>query len=175
MEIAPVPHRATRSERRRLALGLLILVPVVLLLLVPAALGLDRYVVTETATGGPARGSVVLARAVPPSDLEVGDVITFRPPGAAPDDQTTRRIASAAEAAALEGGSYERVVIAVPVVGHPFLLGGWFVPAAGALLAALALLLLLGGSPRRLLARRLRTPEVAPPLATEAPARLPVG
>lgn len=175
MEIAPVPHRATRSERRRLALGLLILVPVVLLLLLPAALGLDRYVVTEAVPGGAPRGSVVLARAVPPTDLEVGDVITFRPPGAAPDDQTTRRIGAPAEAAALEGDSYERVVLTVPWVGHPFLVGGWFVPAAGALLAALAALLLLGGSPRRLLARRVRTPAVTPPIAAEAPARLPVG
>ena len=37
--------------------------------------------------GSLGRGSVVLARDVPPTDLRVGDVITFLPPGADPDER----------------------------------------------------------------------------------------
>ena len=67
------------ASRRRFALGLLVLAPVVLLVLLPAVLGLQRYVVTDRSMDGvPGRGSVVLAREVPAADLEVGDVITFR-------------------------------------------------------------------------------------------------
>ena len=85
MEIAPVPHRSTRPEWRRLAIGLVVLVPVVLLVLLPAVLGFERYVVTDRAMDGSvSRGSVVLAREVPPTDLRVGDVISFRPPAAPP-------------------------------------------------------------------------------------------
>ena len=35
---------------------------------------------------------MVLAREVPPTDLAVGDVITFRPPDGASDERVTRRI-----------------------------------------------------------------------------------
>src|SRR3712207_9244457 len=82
MEIAPVPRRLAQGERRRFLLALLVLVPVMLLLLVPPALGLDRFVVTDASMDGSVgRGSVVLARQVPAPDLEVGDVITFQRPG----------------------------------------------------------------------------------------------
>ena len=93
MEIAPVPHRATRGEWRRFALGLLVLAPVVLLVLLPAVLGLQRYVVTDRSMDGSlARGSVVLAREVPTADLEVGDVVTFPPAEGSSDERVTRRI-----------------------------------------------------------------------------------
>jgi signal peptidase len=50
-------------------------------MLVPALLGLQRYVITGgSMTGTYDRGSIVLDRAVPVADLRVGDVITYRPP-----------------------------------------------------------------------------------------------
>ena len=179
MEIAPVPHRASRGERRRLALGLLIVTPVVLLLLVPTTLGLERYVVTDTGMEGSlGRGSLVLARDVPPTDLRPGDVITFRPPGGAPGERVTRRIQSIDGAVVttradatgtadpwtvrLSAASYSRVALGVPWIGYPFVLdGGWLLLAG---VAALALGLALA-SGRRTSAR------VVPP----ARAELPVG
>ncbi len=158
MEIAPVPHRATRSERRRLALGLLILAPVVLLLLLPPALGLERFVVTDHGMDGSVgRGSVVLTREVPPTDLRVGDVITFRPPGGESDEMVTRRIVAIDDGVAttqadttgardpwavpLDGAAYARVWVGLPWIGYPFVLdGGWLLlvgAAAGALTLAL--------------------------------------
>src|SRR3712207_9502991 len=94
MEIAPVPRRLAQGERRRFLLALLVLVPVMLMLLVPPALGLDRFVVTDGSMDGTVgRGSVVLARDAPVADLEVGDVITFQRPG--PEaGLVTRRIVS---------------------------------------------------------------------------------
>ena len=50
-------------------------------MLIPAALGYGRYVVTGgSMTGTIDRGSIVFDRAVPVDDLRVGDVITYRPP-----------------------------------------------------------------------------------------------
>ena len=70
MEITPVPHRSTRGAWRRLAAR----APrprrrSSLLVLLPAVLGLDRYVMTGGSMEGYARaqGSVVLAREVPPA------------------------------------------------------------------------------------------------------------
>ncbi len=153
MEIAPVPHRATRGEWRRLAIGLLVLAPVVLLVLLPAVLGLQRYVVTDRSMDGSlARGSVVLAREVPAADLQVGDVITFRPPQASSDERVTRRIVAIENGVATTQGdtsgtsdrwavpltspSYPRVWLGLPYVGYPFVMdGGWVVLAAAALAA----------------------------------------
>ena len=153
MEIAPVPHRSTRSEWRRFALGLTVVAPVVLLVLLPPVLGLDRFVVTEDG-GALARGSVVLARDVPPSDLHAGDVITFRPAGGETGERVTRRVASTTGApvteagATLDGSSYSRVWLAVPYLGYPFVLGGGWVLLALAAVAALALALSTGrGTP----------------------------
>jgi signal peptidase len=153
VEIAPVPHRSTRGEWRRLTLGLLVLVPVVLLVLLPAVLGLDRYVVTDGSMDGSlGRGSVVLAREVPPTDLRVGDVISFRPPGGDSDARVTRRIIAIRDGAAttdadagvdprvvpLNGSAYARVWLGVPWVGYPFLVdGGWTLLAVAALVASL--------------------------------------
>jgi signal peptidase I len=160
MEIAPVPHRATRGEKRRLALGLLILAPVVLLVLLPAVLGLDRYVVTERGLeGAVGRGSVVLAREVPPSDLRVGDVITFRPPGGASGERVTRRIVSIRDGAAttegdgaqaepwvvpLTGSAYDRVWLGIPWIGLPFVVDGGWVLLVIAAAAAMAMAVVAG-------------------------------
>jgi signal peptidase len=150
LEIAPVPHRSSRSEWRRLALGLLVLVPVVLLVLLPAVLGLDRYVVTDRSMDGSlGRGSVVLAREVPPSDLRVGDVISFPRAGGGSDDRVTRRIVAiqgdvaitqadttgSAEQGTLplSSPSYARVWLALPWIGYPFVVDG-----GGLLLALIA-------------------------------------
>jgi signal peptidase len=52
------------------------------LMLVPRALGYERYVVTGRSMSGTyGRGSLVYDRAVATSSLRVGDVITYRPPG----------------------------------------------------------------------------------------------
>jgi hypothetical protein len=157
VEISPVPHRATRGELRRLALAILVLVPVVLLVLLPAVLGLDRFVVTDSGMEGSfGRGSVVLAREVPPTDLRVGDVISFRPPDGSEDRVTRRIIAIQAGVATtasdttgtpdawrleLTDSTYDRVDLGVPWIGYPFVVdGGWVlmaVVAAGALALAL--------------------------------------
>jgi len=179
MEIAPVPHRATRGERRRVALGLLVLAPVVLLVLLPAVLGLDRFVVTDSSMGGSmGQGSVVLAREVPPTDLRVGDVISFQPTGESGEDRVTRRIiaidngvaTTAADATGrtdprplpLTQPAYARTWVSVPWIGYPFAVdGGWgllLLSAAAAIGLAVA-------------ARRVPAPKVARP----ARMRLPVG
>jgi signal peptidase I len=153
LEIAPVPHRATSGEWRRLALGLLVLTPVVLLVLLPAVLGLQRYVVTDQSMDGSlGRGSVVLAREVPTADLEVGDVISFRAPEGGSDERVTRRIVAIEDGVAttqadttgsqdpwtvpLTRSSYARVWLGVPYLGYPFVMeGGWVLLAAVALAA----------------------------------------
>ncbi len=153
LEIAPVPNRATRGEWRRLALGMLVLAPVVLLVLLPAVLGVDRYVVTDRSMDGSlSRGSVVMAREVPAADLEVGDVITFRPPGGSSDERLTRKIVAIEDGVATTQGettssqeplavpltspSYAQVWVGVPWIGYPFVVdGGWILLAAAALAA----------------------------------------
>jgi signal peptidase len=53
-----------------------------LVVLVPALLGYQRYVITSgSMTGTYDRGSLVFDRVVPTASLHAGDVITFRPPG----------------------------------------------------------------------------------------------
>jgi signal peptidase I len=68
------------------------------LLVIPGALGWQRYVITSgSMTGSYDRGSLVLDEVVPVSELRVGDVITYRPPsGAGPAGLVTHRIASIA-------------------------------------------------------------------------------
>jgi signal peptidase I len=66
---------------------------VVAAILLPAALGLQRYVITGASmTGTIDRGSIVYARLAPVRALEVGDIITFAPPGQA--KPITHRIVS---------------------------------------------------------------------------------
>ena len=177
LEIAPVPHRATRGEWRRLAVGLLLVTPVVLLVLLPTALGLDRYVVTDRAMeGSMGRGSLVLAREVPPTDLRVGDVISFQRPGGASSERVTRRIVALDDSVALTradatgatdgwsvpltGPSYSRVWLGVPWVGYPFLMdGGWLLLVLAAV-TAMALSVTTGRKP---------APRVAVPSRTHLP------
>jgi signal peptidase I len=182
VEIAPVPHRSVRGERRRLAVGLLVLAPVVLLVLLPTVLGLDRYVTTDRAMEGSlGRGSVVLAREVPPTDLQVGDVITFRPPdaaGADSDSRVTRRVVAIDDGVAttrsdatgftdpwtltLTGSSYARVWLSVPWIGYPFLMdGGWLL----LVLAAAVALSLAVSAGRRAPQKALRAPRAGLPVS----------
>ncbi len=175
MEIAPVPHRSTRGEQRRLALGLLVMAPVVLLVLLPAVLGLDRYVITDDSMDGSlGRGSVVLAREVPPTDLQVGDVISFRPSDAnAAGDRVTRRIVAIEDGVATTRGdatgrtdpwrlpltdaAYSKIWVSVPWIGYPFTMdGGWGLLVLGAA-AALSLAAVAGRASPARVARPART------------------
>ena len=65
------------------------------LLVLPAALGWQRYVIVSgSMTGTYDRGSLVLDEVVPVDELREGDVITYRPPaGAGPAGLVTHRIA----------------------------------------------------------------------------------
>jgi signal peptidase len=65
------------------------------ILLVPAALGYQRYVIVSgSMTGAYDRGSIVFDREVPVADLQVGDTITYQPPpGTSSDELITHRIA----------------------------------------------------------------------------------
>jgi len=64
------------------------------ILLVPAALGYQRYVIVSgSMTGTYDRGSIVFDKEVPVGDLKVGDPITYQPPaGASPEKLLTHRI-----------------------------------------------------------------------------------
>jgi len=64
------------------------------ILLIPAALGYQRYVIVSgSMTGTYDRGSIVFDKEVPVADLRVGDSITYQPPaGASPEELLTHRI-----------------------------------------------------------------------------------
>jgi signal peptidase len=66
----------------------------VLIMLVPAALGFQRYVIlTGSMTGTYDRGSIVYDRPIPTSELKVGDPITYSPPpGFTSQARVTHRI-----------------------------------------------------------------------------------
>jgi signal peptidase I len=65
------------------------------LMLVPAALGYERYVIGGGSMGSTVpRGSIAYEQRVPVGALRVGDVITYTPPGRA--DRVTHRIVSIA-------------------------------------------------------------------------------
>jgi signal peptidase len=112
-------------------------------MLIPAALGYQRYVITSgSMTGTYDRGSLVYDEVVPVSELRVGDVITFTPPrGPGPKGRVTHRIFSIASDRAgnrvfrtkgdansspdpwritLPGPTQARVVMHVPYVGWAF-------------------------------------------------------
>jgi len=62
--------------------ALLALVLAVLLLAIPFALHLQRYVITSgSMTGTIDTGTLIYSRIVPVKDLRVGDIITYAPPG----------------------------------------------------------------------------------------------
>lgn len=138
MEIAPAPPRRRLSPRAWTLLVLAVFAPVTVLALVPTMFGLQRYVIaSDSMEGGIDRGSVVFERRVPVSDLRVGDVITYRPPTAdSADDLLTHRIewidgarlqtrGDALRVAdpwlvPLDQPTMSRVVVAIPLVGYPF-------------------------------------------------------
>jgi len=64
------------------------------ILLIPAALGYQRYVIVSgSMTGTYDRGSIVYDKEVPVEDLKVDDSITYKPPSeASPEDLLTHRI-----------------------------------------------------------------------------------
>lgn len=81
---------------RRLGAGLTVLcLALAAILLLPAALGYQRYVIVSGSMSGTYdKGTIVFDRAVPVDELRVGDVITYQPPpGTASDDLLTHRIA----------------------------------------------------------------------------------
>jgi signal peptidase I len=145
-----------------LVVAVAVLAPLVLLVLLPAVLGLQRYVVTSDAVGDTVpRGSLTFAEPVSGSDLEVGDVITFRAPaGEAGGTFVTRRVVSASSAGIRTRGDgtgtdpwvlpakgeRARVVGHIPYVGYPFIGGAgpttWVmlasVPMVAVLLAVVA-------------------------------------
>ncbi len=91
----PAPRRRgvpLRAAFAWAATGLAVVLGGVMLL--PAALGLQRYVITSgSMTGTYDKGSVVFAGEVPPADLRPGDVITYDPPpGSGPAGLVTHRI-----------------------------------------------------------------------------------
>lgn len=66
------------------------------ILLIPAALGFQRYVIVSgSMSGSYDKGSIVFDEEVPVSELKVGDTITYEPPpGTFSQDLVTHRIAS---------------------------------------------------------------------------------
>lgn len=109
------------------------------LMLVPALLGYQRYAITGGSMGAALpRGSIAYEEVVPTARIRVGDVITYRPPGAGAerithrvvwtgrDDRGARlyRTRGDANRAAdpwtfrLDGRRQARVVLHVPLAGY---------------------------------------------------------
>jgi len=88
------PSRARQALRWVGALATVICVALAAILLIPAALGFQRYVIVSgSMTGTYDRGSIVFDKEVPVSDLKVGDAITYEPPpGASSEKFVTHRI-----------------------------------------------------------------------------------
>lgn len=163
MELTTVPRRQPGSSRARAALVLVVLAPVTLLVLVPAAFGLERYVLTADDMG-PAlgRGTVVVERSVPVGDVREGDVVTFARTGpVGPGGSSPRPTLVTQRVVEVEGGvlttradraapgdtttlagraTVSRVVVALPLVGYPFL-GGLGRPVGAVLVLVLGLVL----------------------------------
>lgn len=150
MELTPVPTRPSLMGRLWLLVAVALLAPLVLLVALPAAMGLQRYVVTSDALGDSVpRGSLTFAERVSGSQLSVGDVITFRAPEAADATYVTRRVVSANSAGIRTSGDgtgvdpwtlsakgeRSRVVAHIPYVGYPFI--GGVRPATWVMLVSL--------------------------------------
>ena len=87
----------TRTIRRLTAAVFAIaVVGLALLMLAPALLGYERYIITTgSMTGSYAPGSIVYDEVVPTEQLRVGDAITYEPPaGSTPVPVITHRIVS---------------------------------------------------------------------------------
>lgn len=173
MEISTSPYRPAATPWGRLLLLGVVFAPLAVLVLLPAGLGFKRYVVTGHSMGdGLGRGAIVFERVVPVNDITVGDVITYRPPGAArPDERVTHRvvalpgtgIVTRADASARPdpwvfrpaGSTVQRVEFAVPWVGYAYLVlldPMVWIPVA-VIAGALGALLLAETSRRRCQAR----------------------
>ena len=143
MEITTAPYRPASTPWGRLLALVVILGPVTVLVLLPIGLGLQRYVMSGDSMDGDRpdsipRGAVVFERLVPVDDLEVGDVITYRPPPSSHTDGmvTHRIVAIDATGIVTQGDGLSepdpwrlrpddtvvpRVVLTVPWVGYAYL------------------------------------------------------
>jgi signal peptidase len=85
---------ARRALRWAGALATVVCLALAAILLIPAALGFQRYVIVSgSMTGTYDRGSIVYDKEVSVADLKVGNVITYAPPsGASPEKLVTHRI-----------------------------------------------------------------------------------
>jgi signal peptidase len=161
MEIVTSPRPPAPSGWSRLVVAVAVFAPVTLLALLPIGFGLERYVVTgDDMSPEIGRGSVVLEREVPVSDLRAGDVITFEPPAdSGIGGQVTRRIVSISNGWAktradsdsaldpwtlrLDHPTEKRVVAVLPFVGYVYLALVATGPIAGVVAAGVGLLGLL--------------------------------
>ena len=97
-QASPASRGGRRAVRRlwgklltALCAGALIVVAATILL--PGLLGFQRFVITGgSMTGTIPKGAIIYSRVVPASELKVGDIITFTPPGS-PEMVTHRIIA----------------------------------------------------------------------------------
>lgn len=132
---------STGSRLANIATNVMIVVvmAVALMLIVPALLGLQRYVITSGSMAGTYDiGSVVFSEEVPVEQLEVGDVITYVPPAEAGIDHlVTHRIVSIEDGEfrtqgdassqvdpwvfQLDAATQPRAVASVPYVGYLFI------------------------------------------------------
>jgi signal peptidase len=139
MDIVTAPWTPAPSRWSRVLAVVGVFAPVTVLALLPIGLGLDRYVVTgDEMAPAIERGSVLIEREVPVSDLRVGDVITYRPPSwtGLPGPITRRIVAleagraytrpdarpeDRARTVVLDHPTQQRVVVVVPYVGYVFM------------------------------------------------------
>jgi signal peptidase len=164
----------------------IVLGPVSMLVLLPIGLGLERYVMSgdsmDAGDHGIAQGTVLFERAVPVSDVRVGDVITYHPPSSSGvDGMVTHRVVAVRGGGIITQGDAEprrdpwvlrgdpptvsRVAFTLPLVGYAYLLvadpGIW----ALVVVSAAMLALLLSGEMRR---RRRVVPVAEPALVRES-------
>lgn len=103
IQAAAAEDEATSKGRRRPAVRwlkrlagfalTLIILGCLTVLILPPALGLQRFIITGSSMSGSIeKGSLAFTRAVPVKSLEVGDVITYTPPGKAATGPVTHRI-----------------------------------------------------------------------------------
>lgn len=174
VEIVPTARRRVWTARAAVLLVTLIVAPVTVLALVPTVFGLERYVMTGEVMGGSlSRGSLMFDRIVPASDVETGDVVSYRPPPSAGKDHLiTRRVVSVGDGYLqtqadthsepdewwVQQSDYpamSRMVIGVPYVGYVFLWAEgrstWnlLLIGAGSLLLVVLARDLWGSRPRR--------------------------
>ncbi len=168
MEIATAPPRTTATPWGRVLLCSAVVGPVLALVLLPIGLGLERYVMSgRSMDGGISRGSLLIERVVPVSDLRTGDVITYRAPADADvRGRVTHRIVSIGPDGIVTQGdaladpdpwvlrtdaaTMPRVELAVPVVGWAYLLFYGWLGLTLAVVSTIALALLTDRGRRRL-------------------------